>query len=139
MLSVFGGPGFGLLGGASQEFRLPGVLPFSASRLWASLISPNAFSCERPIAEGQYPLVLGVRWPPLLTLVISRLRERFPDAIQQTFGRVRGALTATESTHLHGFRKPDEFRNRAAKAAKESDLRLRAKGFQLEAQPAPLS
>lgn len=103
------------------------------------IISPNAFSCKRPIAEGQYPLVLGVRWPPLLTLVVSRLRERFPDAIQQTFGCVRGALTATESTHLHGFRTPDEFRNRAAKVAKESDLLLRAKGFQLEAQPAPLS
>ena len=75
----------------------------------------------------------------LHTLMIRRLRERFPDAIRQTFGPVRGALTATESTHLHGFRTPDEFRNRAAKAAKESDLRLRAKGFQLEAQPAPLS
>lgn len=37
------------------------------------------------------------------------------------------------------FDTADELRNRAAKAAEEIDLRLRAQGFQLEAQPAPLN
>lgn len=73
------------------------------------------------------------------TLVIRLLRERFPDAIQHTFGIDPGALTANEASYLSGFRTADELRNRAAKAAEEIDLRLRAKGFQLEAQPAPLS
>jgi hypothetical protein len=50
-----------------------------------------------------------------------------------------GALTANEASYLSGFRTADELRNRAAKAAEEIDLRLRAKGFQLQAQPAPLS
>ena len=50
-------------------------------------------------------------------LVIRRLRERFPDAIHHTFGIDPGTLSATEASHL----------------------RLRAKGFQLEAQPAPLN
>lgn len=50
-----------------------------------------------------------------------------------------GALTAKEGSTLSGFRTADEPRNRAAKAAEEIDLRLRAKGFQLEAQPAPLN
>lgn len=72
-------------------------------------------------------------------LVIRRLRERFPDAIHHTFGIDPGALTANEASYLSGFRTADELRNRAAKAAEENDLRLRAKGFQLEAQPAPLS
>jgi hypothetical protein len=72
-------------------------------------------------------------------LVIRRLRERFPDAIHHTFGIDPGALTANEAQYLSGFRTADELRNRAAKAAEEIDLRLRAKGFQLEAQPAPLS
>ncbi len=49
------------------------------------------------------------------------------------------ALTAKEASTLSGFRTADELRNRAAQAAEEIDLRLRAKGFQLEAQPAPLS
>jgi hypothetical protein len=50
-----------------------------------------------------------------------------------------GALTANEASYLSGFRTADELRNRAAKTAEEIDLRLRAKGFQLEAQPAPLN
>ncbi len=50
-----------------------------------------------------------------------------------------GALTANEASYLSGFRTADELRNRAAKATEEIDLRLRAKGFQLEAQPAPLN
>ena len=54
-------------------------------------------------------------------------------------GIVPGALTAKEATTLSGFRTADELRNRAAQAAEEITLRLRAKGFQLEAQPAPLS
>lgn len=72
-------------------------------------------------------------------LVIRRLRERFPDAIQHIFGIEPGALTANEARYLSGFRTADELRNRAIKAAKEIDLRLRAKGFQLETQAAPLS
>ncbi|PZV04577.1 MAG: conjugal transfer protein TraN [Cyanobium sp.] len=72
-------------------------------------------------------------------LVTRRLRERCPDAIQHIFGIDPGALTANEACYLSGFRTADELRNRAAKAAEEIDLRLRAKGFQLEAQPAPLS
>ena len=72
-------------------------------------------------------------------LVTRRLRERFPDAIQHTFGIDPGALTANEASYLSGFRTADELRNRAAKAAEEIDLRLRAKGFQLEARPAPLN
>ena len=75
----------------------------------------------------------------LPTLVMLRLRERFPDAIHHTFGIDPGALTANESSYLSGFRTADELRNRAAKAAKENDLRLRAKGFQLENPPAPLN
>jgi hypothetical protein len=71
-------------------------------------------------------------------LVTRRLRERFPDAIQHTFGIDPGALTANEASYLSGFRTADELRNRAAKAAEEIDLRLRAKGFQLEARPTPL-
>ncbi len=73
---------------------------------------------------------------PLHTL---RSSERLPDAIQHPFGIDPGALTAKEASYLSGFRTADELRNRAAKAAEEIDLRLRAKGFQLEARPAPLS
>jgi len=76
---------------------------------------------------------------PLHTLVIRRSPERFPDAIQHTFGIDPGALTAKEARYLSRFRTADELRNRAAQAAEEIDLRLRTKGFQLEAQPAPLN
>ena len=76
---------------------------------------------------------------PVHTLETRRSAERFPDAIHHTFGIDPGALTANEARYLSGFRTADELRNRAAKAAKENDLRLRAKGFQLAAQPAPLS
>jgi hypothetical protein len=72
-------------------------------------------------------------------LVIRRLRERFPDAIHHTFGIDPGALTANEARYISGFRTADDLRDRAAKAAKENDLRLRAKGFQLEDPPAPLN
>ncbi|MCP9943493.1 hypothetical protein KBY70_13985 [Cyanobium sp. ATX 6E8] len=72
-------------------------------------------------------------------LVTRRLRERFPDAIQHTFGIDPGALTANEASYLSGFRTADGLRNRAAKAAEENDLRLRAKGFQLEAPSTPLN
>jgi hypothetical protein len=75
----------------------------------------------------------------VVTLVMRLLREMFPDAIQHTFGIDPGALTANEASYLSGFRTADELRNRATKAAEEINLRLRAKGFQLEAQPAPLS
>ena len=73
------------------------------------------------------------------TLFIGRSPERFPDAIHHTFGIDPGALTANEARYLSGFRTADELRNRAAKAAEEIDLRLRAKGFQLEDPPAPLN
>jgi hypothetical protein len=74
----------------------------------------------------------------MLTLKLRDSRERFPDAIQHTFGIDPGALTAKEARYLSGFRTADDLRNRAAKAAEEIDLRLRAKGFQLEARPTPL-
>ena len=76
---------------------------------------------------------------PVHTLDIRRSNGRFLDAIQHTFGIDPGALTANEASYLSGFRTADKLRNRAAKAAEEIDLRLRAKGFQLEAQPAPLN
>ena len=75
----------------------------------------------------------------LHSLMIRRVREKLPDAIHHTFGIDPGALSSNEASYLSGFRTADELRNRAAKAAEEIDLRLRAKGFQLEAQPAPLS
>jgi hypothetical protein len=56
-----------------------------------------------------------------------------------TFRIDPGALTANEASYLSGFRTADELRNRAAKAAEEIDLRLRANGFQLQAQPTPLN
>ena len=96
-------------------------------------------------AGGQVAAVITLvnagRLKPLKpeALVIRHLRERFPDAIHHTFGIDPGALTANESSYLSGFRTADELRNRAAKAAEEIDLRLRAKGFQLEDPPAPLS
>ncbi len=62
-----------------------------------------------------------------------------PHGQPHTFGIDPGALSANEASYLGGFRTADELRNRAAKAAEEIDLRLRAKGFQLQAQPAPLS
>jgi hypothetical protein len=62
-----------------------------------------------------------------------------PPGQHHTLGIDPGALTANEASYLSGFRTAVELRNRAAKAAEEINLRLRAKGFQLEAQPAPLS
>jgi hypothetical protein len=62
-----------------------------------------------------------------------------PPGQHHTFGNDPAALTANEARYHSGFRTADELRNRAAKAAEEIDLRLRAKGFQLEAQPAPLN
>ncbi|MCP9925847.1 hypothetical protein KBY79_11575 [Synechococcus lacustris C3-12m-Tous] len=86
-------------------------------------------------------LVNAGRLKPLKpeALVIRHLRERFPDAIHHTFGIDPGALTANEARYISGFRTSDDLRNRAAKAAKENDLRLRAKGFQLEDPSAPLN
>ena len=62
-----------------------------------------------------------------------------PPGQHHTFGINPGALSANDARYLSGFRTADELRNRAAKGAEEIDLRLRAKGFQLEAQPAPLN
>lgn len=50
-----------------------------------------------------------------------------------TFGIDLGALTANEARDLSGFLTADELRSRAAKAAEEINLRLRAKGFQRKA------
>ena len=63
-----------------------------------------------------------------------------PFHVQRSNFRIAmGALSANEASYLSGFRTADELRNRAAKGAEEIDLRLRAKGFQLQAQPAPLN
>ena len=62
-----------------------------------------------------------------------------PHGQRPTFRIAPSTLTATEASYLSGFRTADELRNRAAKGAEEIDLRLRAKGFQLQAQPAPLN
>ena len=59
----------------------------------------------------------------------------FPLGQYRTFGI---AAAAPASNTLSGFRTANELRNRSAKAAEASNRRLRAKGFQLEAQPAPL-
>ena len=61
-----------------------------------------------------------------------------PHGQRPTFRIAPSTLTATEASYLSGFRTADELRDRAAKAAKENDLRLRAKGFQLEDPSAPL-
>lgn len=55
------------------------------------------------------------------------------------FGLDPGALAASEVSYLRNFRSADKLRNRATKTQEEIDRRARAKGFQLEAQPAPLS
>jgi hypothetical protein len=70
---------------------------------------------------------------------IRDLHDRFSNTIHHTFGIDPGAFTTTEACCLSGFRTADELRDRAAKAAKENDLRLRAKGFQLEDPSAPLN
>jgi len=62
-----------------------------------------------------------------------------PPGQHHTFGIEPVAFTANEASALSGFPTADELRNRAAKAAEEIDLRLRAMGFPLEAQPAPLN
>ena len=62
-----------------------------------------------------------------------------PPGQHHTLGIDPGTLAANEASYLSGFRTADELRNRAAKGAEEIDLRLRAKGFQLQAQPAPLN
>lgn len=62
-----------------------------------------------------------------------------PPGQHHTLGIDPGALTAKEASYLSGFRTADALRNRAAQAAEENDLRLRANGLQLEAQPAPLN
>jgi hypothetical protein len=63
----------------------------------------------------------------------------FPLGQYRTFGIDPGALTANAANYLSGFRTANELRNRAAKPAEASNRRLRAKGFQLEAQPAHLT
>jgi hypothetical protein len=62
-----------------------------------------------------------------------------PHGQRPTFRIAPSTLTANDASYLSGFRTADELRNRAAKAAEEIDLRLRAKGFQLEAPPAHLN
>ncbi len=62
-----------------------------------------------------------------------------PHGQRPTFRIAPSTLAANEASYLSGFRTAVELRNRAAKAAEEIDHRLRAKGLQLEAQPAPLN
>ena len=63
----------------------------------------------------------------------------FPLGQYRTFGIDPGALTANDANYLSGFQTANELRNRSAKAAEASNRRLRAKGFQFEAQPAHLT
>lgn len=62
--------------------------------------------------------------------VLRRLEGRHGDVIREQFGIEPSALTAGEANYLTGFRSTDEIRTRAAKAARERDARLRAKGIQ---------
>ena len=64
--------------------------------------------------------------------VIRKLEERFPHDIEKILGIIPSALTANEAGYLIGFRSADEIRNRLAKARKETNLRLRSKGIEVE-------
>lgn len=64
--------------------------------------------------------------------VIRKLEERFSYDIEKTLGIFPSALTANEAAYLIGFRSADEIRNRLAKARKETNLRLRSKGIEVE-------
>ena len=57
------------------------------------------------------------------------IKERFQDECIEIFGVQPDVLTANEARYLVGFRSVDEIRNCVAKARKEIDRRLRAKGI----------
>lgn len=59
---------------------------------------------------------------------VKLLERRFGDEIRQIFRTEPSALTADEARYLVGFRSVDELRNRVAKAERERDRRLGAKG-----------
>lgn len=62
--------------------------------------------------------------------VLSKLRSRHEQEIQQLFGIQLDALTANEASYLIGFRTADEIRNRLIKAREETNRRLRSKGIE---------
>jgi len=64
--------------------------------------------------------------------VIHKIEERFPHDIEKILGIIPSALTANEADYIIGFRSADEIRNRLAKARKETNLRLRSKGIEVE-------
>lgn len=59
---------------------------------------------------------------------VRLLEERLGDEIKQIFGIHPHALTANEAGYLVGFETPEQIRNRCAKAAEETNLRLLSKG-----------
>jgi len=63
-------------------------------------------------------------------MVITKLKKRCENEIEEIFGIIPDALTANEANYLIGFKSADEIRNRLAKARKETDLRLRSKGIE---------
>ena len=62
--------------------------------------------------------------------VLSKLKSRHENQIEQIFGIRPDALTANEANYLIGFRTADEIRNRLAKAREETNRRLRSKGIE---------
>lgn len=60
---------------------------------------------------------------------IRLIQERFSHEFIQIFGIDPTALTANEARYLVGFKSADALRDSLAKARKEIDLRLRAKGI----------
>lgn len=63
-------------------------------------------------------------------VIIETLERRFENEITEIIGIVAQALTANEANYDIDFRSIDESGNRLAKARKETDLRLRSKGFE---------
>lgn len=61
--------------------------------------------------------------------VVSELKRRHGNGIEEIFGIQPEALTADEANYLIGFRTTDEIRNRVASAREKTDLRLHSKGI----------
>ena len=59
--------------------------------------------------------------------LLSKLKSRHENQIEDIFGIRPDALTANEANYLIGFRTADEIRNRLAKAREETNRRLRSK------------
>jgi hypothetical protein len=66
---------------------------------------------------------------------VRKIEERYGDQVRQLFNAEPAALTAAEAGYVLNHRDASELANRAAKAARERDNRLRAKGV-LPSQPA---